>query len=163
MRKIAGISLLLAAAGVGHAQAETFVLQSVKAGHVATLKIPVGAVTKLSADHAESLDGYGDAQGETMRLQGDVIISIAGSLQPIEIKADTVVLELTADSIPGADKSRRADSASHKVLRSTITPAGEQDSQVFLGNVVFDLQTPSGPMEIKADKVEHQLRAEEGA
>ena len=163
MIKIAGMSVLLAASSLGCAQAETFVLQSVKAGHEATLKIPVGAVTKLSADHAEALDGYGDSQGEIMRLHGDVMISIAGSLQPIEIKADTVVLELTADSAPVADRSRRADSASHKVLRSITTPTGVEDSQVFPGNVVFDLQTPSGPMEIKADKVEHQLRAKEGA
>src|ERR1019366_8145752 len=107
-------------------------------------------------------DGYGDSNGETMRLRGAVMISIAGSLQPIEIKADTVVLELTADSVPVAEKGR-ADAASHKGLRSTTTPTGDADSQVFLGNVVFDLQTTAGPMEIKADKVEHQLRAEEGA
>jgi hypothetical protein len=160
-RQRVALCALLAAAAGGTAQAETFVLESVHAGHEATIKIPVGAVTKLSADHAESLQA-GNPQNETMRLHGDVLISVAGSLQPIEIKADSVVVELTADSVPPVDKSRHAE-ATHKVLRSTDTPAGNVDSQVFSGNVVFDLQTPSGPMQIKADKVEHQLRAEEGA
>jgi hypothetical protein len=133
--------------------ADTFVIEADKAGHEATIKIPAGAVTRLSADRAESLDGYAGSQIEAMRLSGDVLIGIAGSRQPIEIKADSVVLELTADSAPGAAKHNRADSASHNRLR---------DSQVFVGNVVFDLQTASGPVEIKADRIEHQLTSKPG-
>jgi hypothetical protein len=169
MIKAVGISLLCIASTVSTAYAETFVIEAAKSGHEATIKIPVGAVTKLSANFAESLDGYGGSQGETMRLRGDVKISIAGSEQPIEIKADTVLLELTADSVPGLESSRRAEAATHKLIRSTgssssvALPGEEQDSQVFVGNVVFDLQTSSGPMEIKADRVEHQLRVEAGA
>jgi hypothetical protein len=147
------ISLMSTAAAVSPAMADTFVIEADKGGHEATIKIPVGAVTRLSADRAESLEGYAGSQIEAMRLSGDVLIGIAGSRQPIEIKADNVVLELTADSAPGAAKHNRADSASHSRLR---------DSQVFVGNVVFDLQTASGPVEIKADRIEHQLTSKPG-
>jgi len=147
------ISLLSTAATLSPAMADTFVIEADKAGHEATIKIPAGAVTRLSADRAESLDGYAGSQIEAMRLSGDVLIGIAGSRQPIEIKADSVVLELTADSAPGAAQHNRADSASHNRLR---------DSQVFVGNVVFDLQTASGPVEIKADRIEHQLTSKPG-
>ncbi len=98
-----------------------------------------------------------------MRLSGDVLISIAGSEQPIQIKADKVVLELTPDFAPNHKKLNRAEAAQVKVLRSSEALAGDEGSQVFVGNVVFDLQTTSGPMEIKADRVEHQVRTEAGA
>jgi hypothetical protein len=163
MFKAVGISLLCIASTLSTASAETFVIEAAKPGHEATIRIPVGAVTKLSANFAESLEANDGSQGETLRLRGDVKISIAGSDQPIEIKADTVLLELMADSVPGQETSRRADAAAHKLLRSTTTPDGDEDSQVFVGNVVFDLQTASGPMEIKADRVEHQLQSEAGA
>jgi hypothetical protein len=157
MVKAVGIYLLCAASTVSAASAETFVIEGNTSGHEATVKIPVGAVTKLSANFAESLVGYADPQIEAMRLSGDVLISIAGSKQPIQIKADNVVLELTADAVPGHAKLTRADAATNKLLRSTALTSGQDDSQVFVGNVVFDLQTSSGPMEIKADRVEHQL------
>lgn len=152
-------ALLLCAAITGAAHAETFVIQA-DSGHEATVKIPVGAITQLSANFAESLVGDADPQIEAMHLSGDVSISIAGSQQPIQIKADNVVLELTADSAPGRQKISRSAAATNQLLRST-TLAGD-DAQVFVGNVVFDLQTSSGPMQIKADRVEHQLRAEPG-
>jgi lipopolysaccharide export system protein LptA len=161
MRKRIGICILCVASTMSSAYAETFVIEANKAGHEATIKIPVGAITKLSANFAESLDGYAGSQMEVMRLSGDVSISIAGSRQPIEIKADKVLVELIADSSPGSEKSSRSDFAASKVLRST--PAGDDASQVFVGNVVFDLQTLTGPMQIKADRVEHQLKPEAGA
>ena len=148
------------------AQAETFVLQGEKDGHEAVVKIPVSAVTKLSANFAESLTGltsYSDSPVESMRLTGDVLINIAGSDQPIEIKADSVVLELTADFTPGPVRSGRAASAATKLLRSGSLFSNGESGQVFVGNVVFDLQTNSGPMEIKADRVEHQLNSVEAA
>jgi hypothetical protein len=169
MIKAVGISILCVASTLSTAYAETFVIEAAKPGHEATIKIPVGAVTKLSANFAESLEGFDGSQGETMRLRGDVKISIAGSEQPIEVKADTVLLELMADSTPGKETSRRADAAAHKLVRTTGTStsvgvAGQgEDSQVFVGNVVFDLQTSAGPMQIKADRVEHQLQSEAGA
>jgi len=64
---------------------------------------------------------------------------------------------LTPDSAEDYPKSNRSDAATNKLLRSTKTLPGDDDSQVFLGNVVFNLQTSAGPMEIKADRVEHQL------
>ncbi|MEA3135268.1 MAG: hypothetical protein QOG17_3114 [Gammaproteobacteria bacterium] len=155
-----GALLLCAASAVSAAHAETFVIQTDKTGHEATVKIPVGAVTKLSANFAESLVAA-DPQFESMRLRGDVLISIAGSTRPIQIKADSVVVELTPDSLQIRPTSSRADSAANKLWRSTTMRSGDDDSQVFVGNVVFDLQTSSGPMEIKADRVEHQLRSEE--
>jgi hypothetical protein len=160
MRKRIGICILCVASTMSSAYAETFVIEANKAGHEATIKIPVGAITKLSANFAESLDGYAGSQMEVMRLSGDVSISIAGSRQPIEIKADKVLVELIADSSPGSEKSSRSDFATSTVLRS---PAGDDASQVFVGNVVFDLQTLTGPMQIKADRVEHQLKPEAGA
>jgi hypothetical protein len=151
------MGLLCAASGISAAQAETFVIQGEKPGHEATVKIPVGAITRLSANFAQSLVGYADPQFEAMRLTGDVVISIAGSTQPIQIKADSVVLELTPDTVQGPAKISRSDAAANKLLRSTVTLPGDGDSQVFVGNVVFNLQTSAGPMEIKADRVEHQL------
>jgi hypothetical protein len=144
------------------AQAETFVIQSDSLGSEATIRIPVGAVMKLSANFAESLAGYGDPQFEAMRLSGDVLISIAGSAQPIQIKADDVVLELTADTVRARPKHSRSDAA-NRVLRSTMTLPGDDGAQVFVGNVVFNLQTSSGPMEIKAGRVEHQLERDHPA
>jgi hypothetical protein len=147
------MGLLCVATALPPAMAETFVIEADKAGHEATIKMPAGAVTRLSADRAESLEGYAGSQIEAMRLSGDVLIGIAGSKQPIEIKADSLVLELTADSAAIAAKHSRADSASHNRLR---------DSQVLVGTVVFDLQTASGPVEIKADRIEHQLTSKPG-
>ncbi len=161
MVKMLGMGLLCIASAMS-AHAETFVIEAGKAGHEATIKIPVSAVTQLSANSCESLDGYGGLEVEAMRLSGDVLISIAGSEQPIQIKADKVVLELTPDSSPNDRKPNRAELAQVKVLRSSKTWAGDEGSQIFVGNVVFNLQTTSGPMEIKADRVEHQLRTEAG-
>jgi hypothetical protein len=157
MVKKLGALLLCAAATVPAARAETFVIQGERPGHEATIKIPVGAVMKLSANFAESLVGYGDPQFESMRLSGDVLISISGSAQPIQIKADDLVLELTPDGVSDPPKRSRSDAAANRLLRSTTTLSGDGGAQVFVGNVVFDLQTSSGPMEIKADRVEHQL------
>ena len=143
------------------ARAETFLIQADESGHEATIKIPVGAVATLSANSCESLTA-GDPGAESMRLSGDVLISIAGSAQPIEIKADKIVLELTADELPEHKKPKVGDSVSQKLLSSSTILAGANHSQVFLGNVVFNLQTASGPVEIKADRVEHQM-TEHGA
>jgi hypothetical protein len=146
--------LLCVAAGA--ASAETFVIQAVDSGREATIRIPVGAVAKLSANSCESLVGYGDPQFESMRLSGDVLISIAGSERPIQIKADKIVLELTADSLPGAKPLGRGDALGDEPSSSTVL-TGANNSRVFLGNVVFNLETRSGPVEIKADRVEHQV------
>jgi hypothetical protein len=119
----------------------------------AVVTIPVGAVTGLSADSAVSLAGDGDSPVESMRLHGDVLIDVAGAEQPIRIKADSVLLELTADTEPGRQPPPRG-------LRSIATLPGDDDSQVFVGNVVFELPTATGTMEIKANRVEHRLRPE---
>jgi hypothetical protein len=143
--------------------AETFVIPADKSGHEATVKIPAGAITQLSANSAESLVGYADPGFESMRLRGDVLISIAGSAQPIRIKADEIVLELTPDSVRDRPKGGRHDAAVNGLLRSTTSMPGDDGTQVFVGNVVFDLQTAVGPVEIKAERVEHQPAAEAGA
>jgi hypothetical protein len=166
IKKLGLIVLCVASCVAATAQAETFVIQAEKDGHEAVVKIPVSAVTKLSANFAESLTGltgYTDSPVESMRLTGDVLINIAGSDQPIEIKADSVVLELTADFAPEHVRSGRAAAATNKLLRSSSMFSNGESGQVFVGNVVFDLQTNSGPMEIKADRVEHQLNTLEAA
>ncbi len=164
MTKNLGIIVLCAASCfAAAAQAETFLIQDDKDGHEAVVKIPVSAVTKLSANFAESLTGYTESPVEAMRLSGDVLINISGSDQPIEIKADKLLLELTADLAPVQAKPGRAAVATNKLLRSTSSFSNGDSAQVFVGNVVFDLQTSSGPMEIKADRVEHQLTTAETA
>jgi hypothetical protein len=160
MFKPFGILALCAASVVSVAQAETLVIQADDSGHEATVKIPAGAVTKLSANSAQSLDGYAGPQTETMRLSGDVLISIAGTEQPIQIRADNMVLELIPDVVPDR---RAAKSASLATGRLSSKVLNEDGKQVFVGNVVFDLQTSSGPMQIRADRVEEQRGAEPGA
>lgn len=143
------------------ASGETFVIEGRLAGPDATVKIPVGAITQLSANFAESVADPDDARVESMRLRGDVSISIAGSLQPILIKADSVVLQLTPDTGPGLPKRTRAGAAAHRVLRGAAAQPDADGAQIFLGNVVFDLDTASGPMQIRAARVQHQLRLSE--
>jgi hypothetical protein len=168
------ISVGLLCIAAGAVRAETFLIQGDDSGREAIIKVPIGAVAKLSANSCESLVGYGDPQFESMRLSGDVLISIAGSEQPIQIKADKIVLELTADSLPEAKKLGVAtklaegqkrgeankpggDGLSAMPASSSTVLIGANNSRVFLGNVVFNLQTSSGPVQIKADRVEHQL------
>ncbi len=152
------IAILLWASAVSAAHADTFVIQADSPGHEATVRIPVGAITQLSADSAESVAGNADPTIESMRLTGDVAISIAGSTQPIHIIASRLVLELTADSPPQPEAKNRT-TAAKPPLRSTAVLRGDDDSQIFVGNVVFDVQTAVGPMEIKADRVEHRVTA----
>ncbi len=163
MMKKLGVFLFCAAAVIPAAHAETFVIAADKSGREATVKIPVGAITQLSAKSAESLAGDADPRFESMLLRGDVLISIAGSAQPIHIKADEIVLELTPDSVQDRPKGGRYDAAANKLLRSTTSMPGDDGAQVFVGNVVFNLQTAVGPVEIKAEHVEHQLGSEAGA
>lgn len=168
MKRVLGPCVLCVGATLSCAHADTFVIEADQAGHEATIVIPAGAVTKLSADRAEPLEGYAGSQIEAMRLSGDVLIGIAGRSQPIEIKADNVVVELTADAAPGLEKpgpekQGHTDPTANKVLRSTSTATSFGDHfQLFVGNVVFDMQTASGPMEIKADRVQHQVNNRPG-
>ncbi len=155
-------ALFLCATSMSTAYAETFVIQGERPGREATVKIPIGAVMKLSADFAEPLVDDADPQCETMRLSGEVSISIAGSAQPIQIRADDVVLELTPDSAGGLPTRSRSEAAAEQSPRPTTLP-GNGDAQIFVGDVVFVVQTSAGPMEIKADRVEHQLQAHEPA
>ena len=151
--------LLWAGAAISAARADTFLIQTDSPGHEATVRIPVGAITQLSADSAESLVENADPKIESMRLTGGVAISIAGSTQLIHIKANRLVLELTADSPPEPQAKSRTTAATPP-LRSTAVLRGDDDSQIFVGNVVFDVQTAAGPMEIKADRVEHRVTSD---
>lgn len=164
MLKITGAFLLCAAATIAQAQpqSETFVIQAGESGREATIKIPVGAVSTFSANAAEALVGYADPKVEAMRLSGDVRISVMGTSQPIQIKADNVVLELTADETPDTADASLSDHQTHQ-LRSTEIIVGGDDTQTFVGNVVFTVQTPAGAMQIKADRVEHKVGSETGA
>jgi hypothetical protein len=79
---------------------ETFVIQAGEDGREAIVKIPVGAVSAFSADRAVALTDYADPKVEAMRLSGDVRIHVIGAPAPIQIRADRIVLELTADEAP---------------------------------------------------------------
>jgi lipopolysaccharide export system protein LptA len=160
MFKASAIATLCVASLLSVANAETLVIHADNSGREATVKIPVGAVRKLSANSAQSLEGYADPQSETMRLSGDVLISIAGAEQPIQIRADTMVLELTPDAAP----QRIAGKAPAAIGRLSSKVMNVEDgTQIFVGNVIFDLQTSSGPMQIRADRVEEQSGSEPGA
>jgi len=160
-----GASLLCAASAVATAQTqpETFVIQAGHSGREATIKIPVGAVSTFSANVAEALVGYTDPKVEAMRLRGNVRINVMGTSQPIQIKADNVVLELTADETSDPSKSGRLPAHPTQQLRSTEILIGGDDSRTFVGNVVFTVQTPAGAMLIRADRVEHKVGPAAGA
>jgi hypothetical protein len=132
---------------------ETFVIQAGQDGREAIVKIPVGAVSAFSADRAVALTDYADPKVEAMRLCGDVRIHVIGAPAPIQIRADRIVLELTADDAPmhllGALRIHRG----HRVQSAQVI-VDDPQTQTFVGHVVFTEQTPSGAMEIKADRLE---------
>jgi hypothetical protein len=155
MRPRSSITVLLllcsaAAFASGERRPETFVVHTGRAGRVATIKIPVGAVSAFSATGAEALN-YRDSRVEAMRLHGNVRIEVIGAGQPIRIRADNVVLELTADETPHA----LGVSQPVRRLHSTEIIVEADDSQTFVGNVSFTVPTSAGSMEITADRVEH--------
>lgn len=160
-------SLLLCAASTvvaaGQIQPETFVIQGGQSGREATITIPVGAVTTFSANAAEALVSYSDPKVEAMRLSGDVLINVVGATRPIQITADHVVLELTADDRPLKGASSYLPTHAIRRLESSAVIPGDNHSQTFVGDVVFTLETPAGLMQIKADRIEHNARPIEGA
>jgi hypothetical protein len=155
MHRIATIALLLAAGIVAgrDIQAETFVIQASGDGREATVKIPVGAVSAFSANSAVALTDYADPQVEAMRLSGDVRIHVIGTPVPIQIRAEHVVLELTADETP-AHPDRLSSSRPGHRIKSAQVIVDDPQTQTFVGHVVFTEQTPSGALEIKADRLE---------
>ena len=151
------IAALLLAAGIAVArdiQAETFVIQAGGDGREATVKIPVGAVSAFSANSAVALTDYADPQVEAMRLSGDVRIHVIGTPAPIQIRAEHVVLELTADDAPAHPDSASLRSHSGHRVQSAHVIVDDSQTQTFVGHVVFTEQTPSGAFEIKADRLQ---------
>jgi hypothetical protein len=153
MRLTISALILLCSARAGAAgdiRPETFVIRGSPNGPAATIKIPVGAVSAFSANGAEALNSA-ESGVEAMRLRGNVRIDVIGANQPIRIRADNVVLELTADESP------HRFTLFHPVrrLRSTEVIVAADDSQTFVGNVSFTVPTSAGSMQITADRVEH--------
>lgn len=153
------LGTVLCAASVARANApvspETFVIHASETGRVATVMVPVGAVTNFSADAAEALPGY-DPKVETMRLSGDVRIQVLGERQPIQITADRILLELTADEKPNVkSEAHRTSSALHP--RASESVESGRDAQTFVGHVSFTVKTIAGAMQIEADRVEHRF------
>jgi hypothetical protein len=167
MRRIVlkvGYALLLCAASAiaaGRSEPETFFIPANSSGRDATIKVPVGAVSSFSASSAEALTNYAGPEIEAMRLSGDVRIDVIGTGQPIQIKADRVVLELTADD--AVERKGLPTLTGSRQLRSSRVIDEGDATQTFLGDVVFTLQTSSGAMQIKADRVEHTERMAERA
>jgi lipopolysaccharide assembly outer membrane protein LptD (OstA) len=87
-----------------------------------------------------------------MRLSGDVRIMVQGAKEPIQIRADRVLLELIPDVATDFQKS---------ILHSTTVIDGGDNTQIFAGNVLFKIGTLSGPLQIKADRVTY--RSETGS
>jgi hypothetical protein len=144
--KVTVIFLMCAAsaAGGGASRPETFVIHTSEGGREATVKIPVGAVSACSANAAEALVNYADPQVEAMRLRGNVRIDVIGAGQPIEIQADSVVLELTAD---------------HKRAENETAASGARADPRRPPARVITVQTSAGEMQITADRVEHTAGA----
>ena len=73
------------------------------------------------------------------------------------IRADRIVLELTADEappplLPHLFGGLRVHSG-HRVQSAQVI-VDDPQTQTFVGHVVFTEQTPSGALEIKADRLE---------
>jgi hypothetical protein len=154
-----GYVFLLCAASTmaaGRSEPETFFIPANSSGRDATITVPVGAVSSFSASSAEALTDYARPEVEAMRLSGDVRIDVIGSGQRIQIKADRVVLELTADD--AVERKGSTMLTGSRQLHSTRVIEDGDATQTFLGNVVFTRQTSSGAMQIKADRVEHTER-----
>jgi lipopolysaccharide export system protein LptA len=161
MLKITALFLICAAcaAQAGGIQPETFVIHASRSGREATIKIPVGAVSAFSANNAEALPDSTGPQSETMRLSGNVRIDVVGTPAPLQIKADSVVLELTADEAPVKAGSAPLSRQPMRQLSSAQVIVEDDETQAFVGNVVFTVQTSSGAMQIKADRVERVIGA----
>jgi hypothetical protein len=152
------ITMLLLVLGTGIVAAretpsETFVIHAGQDGREAVVKIPVGAVSAFSADRAVALTDYADPKVEAMRLCGDVRIHVIGAPAPIQIRADRIVLELTADEAPAHLLGGLRVHAGHRVQSAQVI-VDDPQTQTFVGHVVFTEQTPSGALEIKADRLE---------
>jgi glyoxylase-like metal-dependent hydrolase (beta-lactamase superfamily II) len=159
MPRIAPVLLALATcvAAAGTIQAETFVIHTSRDGREATVKIPVGAVSAFSADNAVALPDYMDPKVEAMRLSGDVRIQVMGAPTPIQIRADRIVLELTADEPVRVDGAV-AHTGPQGHVQSARVIVDDDQTQTFVGDVVFTEQTSSGALEIKADRLERLTR-----
>jgi hypothetical protein len=166
----AGYVLILCAASAmaaGKSEPETFFIPANLSGSEATIKVPIGAVASFSASNAEALTDYGGPEVEAMRLSGDVRIDVMGTGEPIQIKADRVVLELTADD--AVQRKGSLPLTGSRQLHSSRVIEGGDATQTFVGDVIFTLQTASGAMQIKADRMEHiermadRMESREGA
>jgi lipopolysaccharide assembly outer membrane protein LptD (OstA) len=139
---------LVCAAATGESRPETFLIPAARDGREATVTIPVGAVSAFSANNAVALPDY-DGEVEAMRLSGDVRIHVTGIAAPIQIRADRVVLKLTADETPGLalPRPRRQMHSEHVIV-------DDDSNQTFVGDVEFTLPTASGALQIRAERVE---------
>jgi hypothetical protein len=144
-----------AAGAAGDAQPEIFVVHGGPYGRTATIKVPVGSVSAFSANGAEALDN-GDSRVEAMRLRGNVRIDVRGQArsgvsQLIHIRAENVLLELTADEAPHWLSLFRPT----RSLRSNEIFGEADETQTFVGDVSFTVPTSAGSMQITADRIEH--------
>lgn len=151
------LALVTCVAAAGTIQAETFVIHAGQDGREATVKIPVGAVFTFSADNAVALTNYMDPKVEAMRLSGDVRIQVTGAPTPIQIRADRIVLELTADEPPHLDGTI-VHTGPRGHVQSAHVIVDDDQTQTFVGDVVFTEQTSSGALEIKADRLQRLTR-----
>jgi lipopolysaccharide assembly outer membrane protein LptD (OstA) len=150
---------LVCAAAAGESRSETFVISAERDGREATITIPVGAVSAFSADNAVALPDYADGEFEAMRLSGDVRIHVTGTAAPIQIRADRVVLKLTADETPGG---RLLHSHAGRQMHSEHVIVDDDSNQTFVGDVEFTVPTASGALQIRAERLERVTGARAG-
>jgi hypothetical protein len=157
------LTCALSAAQASETQPETFVIPASQNGREPTIKIPVGAVWSFSAKNAEPLLDFTGPQVEAMRLSGDVRIDVSGTPAPLQIKADNVLLELTADEAPANSGHPLRFGHPARQLTSARVIVEADETQAFVGHVVFTLQTSSGALHIEADRVERVPGSPAGA
>jgi hypothetical protein len=152
MKKITSLFALclVCAAATGESRPETFLIPADRDGREATVTIPVGAVSAFSAENAVALPDYADGV-EAMRLSGDVRIHVMGTAAPIQIRADRVVLKLTADETPAGSFLR---SHVDQKIRSERVFVYDDSNQTFVGDVEFTVPTASGALQIRAERLE---------
>jgi lipopolysaccharide assembly outer membrane protein LptD (OstA) len=120
----------------------------------------VGAVSAFSADNAVALPDYANGEVEAMRLSGDVRIHVIGTAAPMQIRADRVVLKLTADEVPGGTLLHPRAS---RQVRSEHVIVDDESNQTFVGDVQFTVPTTSGALQIRAERIERMTGSQSGA
>ena len=148
------------AIAAGKNEPETFFIPANFSGSEATIKVPVGAVSSFSASNAEALTDYAGPEIEAMRLSGDVRIDVTAPASHPD-QGGPGRPRVDRGRLPSSGKGSLPLTGSRQLHSSRVIEDGDA-TQTFVGDVVFTLQTSSGAMQIKADRMEHTERMRRG-